>query len=213
MSRWHAMVYEGAKRCFDILFSLLVLALVWPLLVAIAVAIKLDSPGSLIYQGRRSGKGGRPFRIYKFRTMVPDAESFGTTTRIGDPRVTRVGRLLRQYKLDELPQFFNVLRGEMSVVGPRPEVEEHTSAYSDAEKAILDVQPGITDLASIRFVDLARELGTEDPHGEYLRRVRGEKNRLRLQYVQTRSFLVDMKIISLTAWTVLKKAVPAAWRR
>jgi lipopolysaccharide/colanic/teichoic acid biosynthesis glycosyltransferase len=207
------MAYEGAKRCFDILFSLLVLMLVWPLLVVVAVAIKLDSKGPILYLGRRVGRGGSLFSIYKFRTMVPDAESLGTTTRIGDPRVTRVGGLLRRYKLDELPQFLNVLSGEMSVVGPRPEVEEHTSAYSDEEKAILGVRPGITDFASIRFSDMARELGSEDPHGEYLRRVRGEKNRLRLQYVRTRSFLVDMKIIALTVLAILKKAFPSGWRR
>jgi lipopolysaccharide/colanic/teichoic acid biosynthesis glycosyltransferase len=139
--------------------------------------------------------------------MTPGAETQGTTTHLNDTRVTRVGSWLRKYKLDELPQLINVLKGEMSIVGPRPEVEEHTSEYAGDELAILSVCPGITDFASVRFVDMASELGTVDPHGEYVTRVRHEKNQLRLKYVRTRSFAVDLQIVALTAWTLAKKLV------
>jgi lipopolysaccharide/colanic/teichoic acid biosynthesis glycosyltransferase len=125
----------------------------------IAIAVKRSSAGPVLYRGVRTGRWGVPFEMLKFRTMQVGAEALGTTTHRRDPRITPIGRWLRRYKLDELPQFLNVLRGDMSLVGPRPEVEEHTREYTNEEHAILDVTPGITDLASIRFADLARELG------------------------------------------------------
>lgn len=204
--------YEKAKRAFDVALSAGTLAVLAPALIVIAAGVKLDSAGPVFYRGVRTGRNSVPFRIFKFRTMCTDAEVLGTTTRVDDPRVTRLGRFLRAYKLDELPQFLNVLRGDMSVVGPRPEVEEHTAAYDQNERRILEVQPGITDFASIRFADLASELGTVDPHREYVTRVRAEKNRLRLQYVQSRSMTTDVTIIARTVGVIASKALRALRR-
>jgi lipopolysaccharide/colanic/teichoic acid biosynthesis glycosyltransferase len=173
-----------------------------PFLAGIALAIALDSRGPVFYRGWRTGQGGAPFRIFKFRTMIVGAESQGTTTCLRDARVTRLGRHLRRWKLDELPQLVNVVLGDMSLVGPRPEVQEHTSVYSAEEQAILSVRPGITDLASIRFVRLAEELGNEDPHAVYVSRLRAEKNELRLRYVREQTFLGDLGILFRTFWAI-----------
>jgi len=178
-------------------------------LILVSVFIKLGSRGTVFYRGVRTGRYGKPFRIYKFRTMHPKAELLGTTTELNDPRVTRIGRVLRKYKIDEFPQMINVLKGEMSIVGPRPEVEEHTSVYTAEEKKILHIKPGVTDFASIRLVDLAVELGPDEPHKVYVTKVRNEKNRLRLEYVYRRSFWVDIKIIFLTACVILRKLFPS----
>jgi lipopolysaccharide/colanic/teichoic acid biosynthesis glycosyltransferase len=199
-------LYEVVKRGFDVAAASAGLAVLWPALLGIAAVIRIDSPGPALYRGVRTGLHGQPFHILKFRTMRVGAEASGTTTEMNDPRITRVGAFLRKYKLDELPQLINVLRGEMSIVGPRPEVEEHTAEYTEEEKEILTVRPGITDFASIRFSDMAAELGPDNPHQVYLTRVRAEKNQLRLEYVHKRSFLVDLKLIGLTAAVVLGKA-------
>lgn len=198
---------DAVKRAFDVAVASVGVGILWPVLAGTTVLVRLDSPGPAIYLGVRTGRGGKPFHIFKFRTMSVDAERLGTTTHVDDPRITRVGRVLRRYKLDELPQLFNVILGDMSIVGPRPEVEEHTAEYTAEERQIFDVRPGITDFASIRFVDMAKELGTVDPHRAYLERVRAEKNRLRLQYVRTRSMIVDMRIILETTRVVLQKAL------
>jgi lipopolysaccharide/colanic/teichoic acid biosynthesis glycosyltransferase len=188
-----------AKRAFDAACAAAGLLLLWPFFLAIAFLIKLDSQGPVFYRGVRIGMRGRPFRIFKFRTMVKDAEAQGSTaTAEGDPRITRAGKWLRPYKLDELPQLLNVVRGEMSIVGPRPEVEEHTACYTGAEKVILSVKPGITDEASIRFYNLNELLGPEDPNGVFIRQYRAEKNRLRVSYVERRSFWGDLGIIFRT---------------
>jgi lipopolysaccharide/colanic/teichoic acid biosynthesis glycosyltransferase/glycosyltransferase involved in cell wall biosynthesis len=197
------------KRGFDIAFAMSALILLAPFMLLVALWVRLDSAGPILYRGRRTGRYGKPFHIYKFRTMRPNSESLGSTTALNDPRITRSGRFLRKYKLDELPQFLNVLKGEMSIVGPRPEVEEHTADYTQEEQAILSVRPGITDYASIRFADLASIVGEEDPHNVYVTRVRGEKNRLRLEYVRRMSLWVDAQIILMTVWAILRKALPS----
>jgi lipopolysaccharide/colanic/teichoic acid biosynthesis glycosyltransferase len=187
------------KRAFDLFFAALGIVLLAPIFFVIAVLIKLDSRGPVFYRGVRVGQHGRPFRIFKFRTMRPDAELVGSTsTGHNDPRVTRVGRRLRPFKLDELPQVLNVLKGDMSIVGPRPEVEEHTSAYTEEEKIILSVLPGITDYASIRFFNLNELVGSEDPRRMFIEKYRAEKNRLRVAYVRNRSIWTDLRIIFLT---------------
>ncbi len=196
-------MYERAKRVFDLLIALPALILLAPVLLVTAGAVAITSPGPVLYCGRRVGLHGRPFRIFKFRTMVVDAERSGTTTAKDDPRVTPLGRFLRRYKLDELPQLFNVLRGDMSFVGPRPEVEEHTREYSPEERQILTVIPGITDYASLHFFHLDEALGSENAHEVYLTRVRAQKNRLRLEYVRRRSFLEDLRIIVRTVGAAL----------
>jgi lipopolysaccharide/colanic/teichoic acid biosynthesis glycosyltransferase len=137
--------------------------------------------------------------------MVLDAETKGGhSTAMNDPRLTRIGKSLRRYKLDELPQLINVLIGEMSVVGPRPQVEKYTSLYNEEEKTILSVRPGLTDYASIRFINLDKILGDEEVDRKYREEIEPEKNRLRLKYVLERSFLVDMKIIVLTVSSLLR---------
>jgi len=195
------------KRLLDIMFSFLGLVILTPLFVVVAVLIKLESEGAVFYRGVRTGRYGRPFRIFKFRTMCAKAESLGTTTADKDPRITRVGGFLRKYKLDELPQLINVVKGEMSLVGPRPEVEEHTREYNEEEKLILTVLPGITDYSSIRFVNLGKVLGSENAHQVFLTRYRSEKNQLRLKYVRNRSFREDMRILLLTLLTLVRVAL------
>ncbi len=187
------------KRAFDLFSAVLGIVLLAPIFFVIAVLIKLDSRGPVFYRGVRIGQHGRPFRIFKFRTMRPDAELVGSTsTGHNDPRVTRVGRRLRPFKLDELPQLLNVLKGDMSIVGPRPEVEEHTSAYTEEEKIILSVLPGITDYASIRFFNLNKLVGSEDPRRVFIEKYRAEKNKLRVAYVLNQSIWTDLRIIFLT---------------
>lgn len=187
------------KRAFDLAAGTAALLLLLPAGLVIAALIKVDSRGSVFYRGRRIGKGKRPFSIFKFRTMVADAERLGgPSTAHHDPRLTRVGAVLRRYKLDELPQVLNILRGEMSFVGPRPQVEQYTHRYSDEERAIFTVRPGLTDYASIRFINLDELLGDDNVDERYRREVEPVKNRLRVLYVQQQSLLVDLKILWLT---------------
>ncbi len=180
------------------------LVLLTPVLAVIAMAVKLTSAGPVFYRGVRVGRGGRRFRIFKFRTMVENAEQLGgTTTGANDSRVTDLGRFLRAHKLDELPQLINVIAGQMSLVGPRPEVPEYADAYSDEERLILSVRPGITDLSSLQFIDLQAHVGTDDPDRVFQEKVLPEKNRLRIEYVKTRSFGKDLHILWLTLMHVL----------
>ncbi len=187
------------KRLLDVALSSAVLAVVWPALLGIALAVRLSGPGPVFYRGVRTGLHGKPFRILKFRTMVPDAEKLGgPTTGTGDPRVTPVGRILRRMKLDELPQFLNVLSGDMSLVGPRPEVPEYTSGYVGEELLILSMRPGITDYASIEFADLDDLVGRDDPDGYFRRHVLPRKNELRVRYVKNWSLAEDLRILGRT---------------
>lgn len=188
------------KRAFDMLAAGLGLLLLSPVLLVIAVAVKVDSPGPVLYRGVRVGKDGRSFNMLKFRTMVVDAERLGgTSTAEGDPRITRVGAFIRRYKLDEFPQLINVFRGDMSLVGPRPQVQWAVDLYSPEERALLSVRPGITDYASLRFSNEAEILkGAEDPDQAYLELIAPEKIRLGLEYVRTRTFWVDLKLIFAT---------------
>ena len=198
-SRRPGRIDAAAKRLFDVVSSAIALILLSPLLLVIAAGVKLSSPGPVFYRGIRTGRHGKPFRILKFRTMVVDAaEIGGPSTGQDDPRVTRFGRFLRRFKLDELPNLGCVLAGQMSIVGPRPEVPQYTSLYEGEEKLILSVRPGITDLSSIRFIDLASHIGAENVDAAFESRVLPVKNRLRVQYVRERSFWMDMKIIGST---------------
>jgi lipopolysaccharide/colanic/teichoic acid biosynthesis glycosyltransferase len=194
------------KRLLDIIVSFAVLLIVWPILLAIATAIKLNSPGPVFYRGIRSGLHGSTFRILKFRTMVVNAESLGgPTTGTNDPRVTRVGALLRRTKLDEFPQFINVFCGDMSLVGPRPEVPEYTSQYSGDELLILTMRPGITDYASIEFADLDDLVGSDDPDAFFREHILPRKNELRVAYVKNWSFMEDINILWRTFMRVVKR--------
>ena len=152
------------KRILDVVISLVIILLIFPLVIILAIVVKFSSPGPVFYQGIRTGLYGKPFRILKFRTMVIDAESLGgPTTGTNDKRVTPIGAFLRKTKLDELPQFINVLTGDMSLVGPRPEVLEYTATYTGEERCILSMRPGITDYSSIEFADLDDLVGDKDP--------------------------------------------------
>lgn len=193
------------KRVFDFCCSLAGLVLLSPLLVIVAVLIKAGSPGPVFYRGERIGLNGRVFRIFKFRTMVVDAgELGGTSTSADDARVTPVGKFLRKYKFDELPQLINVVKGEMSLVGPRPQVEWAVKLYNDNERRLLSVRPGITDYASITFRNEAEILaGSPDPDKAYLEKIAPEKIRLGLEYVDNHNLWIDLKIIFMTLRAVV----------
>lgn len=187
------------KRLFDITACLIALPFLLPFFVITAIAIKLDSPGPVFYRGWRTGLDGKPFRIFKFRTMVVHAEKIGgPSTALNDPRLTRKGKFLRKYKIDELPQLINILKGEMSFVGPRPQIEEYTNLYKGEEKIILSVKPGLTDYASIAFINLDQILGDEDVDEKYFREIEPEKNGLRIKYAKERTLWIDCKILFLT---------------
>jgi len=210
------------KRLFDIAASGLGLLALGPGLILLAILIKLEDGGPVFYRGERVGRHGRGFRIFKFRTMVVHADRIGgPSASDSDPRITRIGRTLRRYKLDELPQLINVLKGEMSLVGPRPEVRHYTDQFTEEEQAILSVRPGISDWASIWNADEGALLaGAEDPEQIYATRIRPTKLRLQLKYVREQSFFTDLKIIFLTALAVarpgsraiedLRRELPAA---
>lgn len=191
------------KRMLDFVAAALGLLLLSPLLLIIAGLVKSTSPGPAFFRQTRIGRRFRPFGIYKFRTMQPDAPACGPAITVGaDPRITRVGRLLRNTKLDELPQLINVLKGDMSLVGPRPEVPRYVELFREDYADILQVRPGITDLASLQYRDEAAILArAENPEEEYVRRILPEKIRLAKQYVRSHSPATDLRLI----WqTVLK---------
>ena len=195
------------KRLFDFIFASISLLLVLPIFLALAMLIKLEDGGPIFYRGARVGQDGRSFNIFKFRTMVVDAERLGgPSTAADDPRITRIGKFIRKYKLDEVPQLINVFKGEMSLVGPRPEVQHYVDMFTDEEKAILTVRPGITDWASLWNPDEGRILsGSPDPERTYMEKIRPTKLKLQLKYVRERSFFVDLIIILRTLATVISK--------
>jgi len=189
------------KRLFDIIFSLFGLILISPLILIVAILIKLSSPGPVFYRGERMGKNRKPFRIFKFRTMVVDAEKLGGPSTAGDdPRLLKIGNFLKKFQLDEIPQLINVLRGEMSLVGPRPEVKMYVDMMTNEERdAILSIKPGMTDLASLwNFSEWKILEGSPDPEKTYMEKIRPTKIKLQLEYVKTKSFMLDLKIIIKT---------------
>ena len=188
------------KRIFDLTFSLLGLIICSPIFIMVPIFIKLDSKGPVFFRQERVGKNFKSFKIYKFRTMRYDPEEKGPMITVGgDRRVTEVGKFLRQYKVDELPQLFNVLKGEMSFVGPRPEVREYVQLFKKDYKKLLRIRPGITDPASIKYSDEERVLSSsENWEEEYKKRILPEKIDLSLQYVEQHNIMTDLKIILKT---------------
>lgn len=188
------------KRLFDIVFSLLGLMILSLVLLVVAFLIKKEDGGPIFYRGVRVGRYGKLFRIFKFRTMVVDAERLGgSSTADDDPRITKIGKFIRKYKIDELPQLINVMKGEMSIVGPRPQVPWAVELYSEEEKLLITVRPGITDYASIKFKNEAEILkGSKDPDKDYLEKIAPEKLKLGLEYVNNMSLWTDLKIIFMT---------------
>jgi lipopolysaccharide/colanic/teichoic acid biosynthesis glycosyltransferase len=188
------------KRFFDFVAAAAGLVVFSPVMLVAALMIKLDSRGAVFFQQERVGKDFRPFLMYKFRTMVQDAPRRGAAITVGnDPRITRPGRFLRKTKIDELPQLINVLRGDMSLVGPRPEVPRYVEMFRCDYEEILTVRPGITDLASLKYRDESGILAAaKDPEQEYVARVLPEKIELAKQYVREASFLLDVRLILKT---------------
>ena len=195
------------KRIFDIICSAYGLLFLSPLLLLISCMIKAGDGGPVFYRGVRVGLNGKLFRIYKFRTMVMNAEKLGGhSTADDDPRITKLGEFLRKYKLDELPQLINVLKGDMAVVGPRPEVKHYVDMYTDKEKYILSVRPGITDWASLWNPDEGAILvGSADPEKAYMEKIRPTKLKLQLKYIRDHSIFTDIIIIIKTLGKVIKR--------
>jgi lipopolysaccharide/colanic/teichoic acid biosynthesis glycosyltransferase len=184
------------KRLFDLFFSLIAIMFLLPIVIIVAVIIKIQSSGSIFYKGIRTGKHGKLFFMYKFRTMfVGQEKTGGDTTALNDPRITRVGAFLRKYKIDEIPQFINVIKGEMSIVGPRPELPYYTDKYTEEERIILSVKPGITDFSSVELRYLDKLVGTQDVDKVFEEKILPLKNKLRIKYVKVQSFMTDIFII------------------
>lgn len=193
-----------AKRALDLVISTLLLILLSPLMLALGLWVRLDSAGPALYRGKRVGKDGRPFLMYKFRTMVEEAERQGpAVTYRDDPRVTRAGRFLRRTKLDELPQFLNVVKGEMSLVGPRPEDPSYVALYDREQRQVLTVRPGITGPTQLEYRNEASMLQGSSVENEYVTRIMPQKLKLDLEYVRNRSLALDLKILGRTATTIL----------
>lgn len=194
------------KRLFDVIVSAAALLLLWPLFVVIALAIKLDSRGPVFFRQERVGRHGVPFRIHKFRTMRHQPDSLGREITVGDdPRITRVGAVLRRTKLDELAQLIDVLRGEMSLVGPRPEVPRYVQLYpAPVRDKVLSVRPGITDLASIEYRRESELLAqSDDPEGTYVQEVLPQKLRYAQQYVEHATLWTDLRLLARTVQVLL----------
>ncbi|MEX1192169.1 MAG: sugar transferase [Brumimicrobium sp.] len=196
------------KRLFDILFSSIILLLFLPFGIIITLIILMTSRGGVFYLQERIGKKGKPFGLFKFRTMQKNADREGRlTVGMRDPRITAIGYFLRKYKLDEFPQFINVLIGEMSVVGPRPEVKEYTDLYTDTQKEILNVKPGITDYASLQYYDENRLLGeSNNPRETYINEIMPSKIELNRKYLERPTVSHDIKIIWLTFLKVVRSS-------
>ena len=199
--------WNYGKRLFDLFFAFIGLLLLSPLFILIAVAIKLRSPGPVFYAQERIGKAGKVFRVLKFRSMVPGADRMGPDiTSAGDSRVTPVGRYLRKWKLDELPQLWNVLKGEMSMVGPRPESPSYVRNYTPEQREVLSVRPGITDLATIQYRHEEQILASSNDVAQfYIEVVLPHKLSLNRLYIEKLSLFLDVKLILQTL-----KVIPAS---
>lgn len=198
------------KRSFDVAFAVLGLVIASPFIALGAVLVKLDSPGPAFYRSPRVGLRGAPFQMYKLRSMSARADQQGpAVTGAHDPRVTRAGRLLRRTKIDEIPQLLNVLRGEMSVVGPRPEAPEFVALYTPEQRRVLEVRPGMTGPAALAYMNEEEMLGPGDPRAAYINKFMPAKLALDLEYVRTASFAGDLGILARTVWVVVSGRRPA----
>ena len=196
------------KPVLGFVLAVLLLLLLWPVYVLIALAIAIESGTPVIYSPLRGGYKQKPFHIYKFRSMVKNAEQIGGgTTALNDPRITKVGNFLRKTKLDEFPQLFNILRGNMSFIGPRPELLRYTDQYEGEENLILEVRTGITDFSSIEFINLDEIVGKGNADEVYEKIVLKKKNQLRIKYAKEVSFSTDVKLFAKTIWRVVEKAL------
>lgn len=196
------------KRIFDFVLALILFVALLPVYIIIGAAIAIEDGFPIFYRGERGGYKGKAFRIYKFRTMIKNAEKVGGgTTSLNDERITKVGNILRKTKLDEIANLINIIKGEMSFIGPRPELLRYTSQYTGTEKYIFEVRPGITDYSSVKFINLDELVGTENADEMYEKYVLKSKNQLRVKYAAEVSFQTDVKIFFVTVWKVLQKAL------
>lgn len=196
------------KPVIGFILALILFLILWPLYLIIALAIAIESGFPVLYKPLRGGYKQKPFHIYKFRSMVKNADKIGGgTTALHDPRITKVGNFLRKTKLDEIPQLFNILRGNMSFIGPRPELLQYTDRYEGEEKLILEVRPGITDYSSIEFINLDEIVGQGNADEMYEKYVLKKKNQLRIKYAKEVSFATDVKLFTKTVWRVIQKAL------
>ena len=193
-------------RFFDFILSLVGLVVLAPIFIVLAIWIKTDSKGPVFYKQVRVGQNGIDFGLFKFRSMVVDADKKGLITVGGrDPRITRSGYFIRKYKLDELPQLINVLLGDMSLVGPRPEVRKYVELYTDEQQKVLSVKPGITDYASIEYMDENEILGkSNDPEKTYIEEIMPEKIKYNMKYIQNKNLFEYFKIILLTVLKIVR---------
>ena len=193
-------------RFFDFILSLVGLVVLAPIFIVLAIWIKIDSKGPVFYKQVRVGRNGIDFGLFKFRSMVVDADKKGLITVGGrDPRITRSGYFIRKYKLDELPQLINVLVGDMSLVGPRPEVRKYVDLYTDEQQKVLSVKPGITDYASIEYMDENEILGkSSDPEKTYIEEIMPEKIKYNMKYISNKSLFEYFKIILLTVLKIVR---------
>ena len=192
-------MYHFVKRFFDITSSVAVLLILSPVLILIALVISIDSKGGAFYKQERIGKNNKPFKLLKFRSMRRSSDRGSKITIGKDPRITKIGAFIRQYKIDELPQLINIVKGDMSVVGPRPEVKQYVNLYSDEQLKVLAVKPGLTDFASIAYFNEQELLGkAEDPHEMYVETIMPQKLKLNLEYIEKKNFKTDLLIIVRT---------------
>jgi lipopolysaccharide/colanic/teichoic acid biosynthesis glycosyltransferase len=197
-------MYSVVKRLLDILSSLMVLIVLLPFLLVIAILILSDSKGGIFYKQERIGKNQKPFYLYKFRSMRPESDKGSKITIGSDPRITKIGAFIRQFKIDELPQLINIVKGEMSVVGPRPEVKQYVQLYTEKQLRVLTVKPGLTDFASIQFFNEQEILGkAEDPQKKYIEEVMPQKLELNLHYIEQASFKTDVTVIFRTLLKII----------
>ena len=201
------------KRALDFVFALLMTVVLSPLLLVISLAVVIDSGMPVFYRAERGGYKNKTFRIFKYRSMVKNADKIGGgTTALNDSRITKVGAFLRKTKLDEFPNLFNIIRGEMSFIGPRPELLQYTDNYTGVEKYIFEVRPGITDFSSDLFINLDEIVGGDNADEMYEKYVLKNKNALRVKYAAEVSFKTDIKIFVKTVLDVLKKALHFVFR-
>lgn len=195
------------KRLFDIFFSSLGVVILFPLFVFIAICVKIDSKGPIFYTQKRVGKNNKDFNMLKFRSMKIGSDKYGLITAgINDPRITASGHYIRKFKFDELPQLFNVIKGDMSLVGPRPEVRKYVDMYNAEQQQVLSVRPGITDIASIHFRNENQLFdGADAPDYLYINEIMPKKLDLNREYIRNRSFFKDIKIILLTFKAIIKE--------
>ncbi len=206
----HPFYSHVIKRGLDFLLALLLLIPGLVLMLPLALWVKLDSPGPVLYRAVRGGYHNQPFYICKFRSMVVGADKTGGCTAKNDDRVTRAGRIMRKLKLDELPQLFNILKGDMSFVGPRPELLLYTNQYTEEQQCIMWVRPGVTDRSSIVYISQDEIVGEEDPVANFERLILPEKNRLRVEYARNQSFSLDCRLFFETLAGVFRKAKTTA---